>query len=108
MFEEFTIIKTTKQAEAWLQAVVTANGGPAHVSYPEDCARIVQHFSRVGVSTSVEEAASFWDAYSESLQSGWIVLSRDCVAALDGLADEIEKGWCGVESLQALKGTVCA
>lgn len=63
---------------------------------------------RLGVSTSVEEAARFREAYSESPQSGWIVLSRDCVAALDGLADEIENGWCGMESLQALKGTVCA
>ncbi|WP_434716357.1 hypothetical protein [Paraburkholderia sp. A3RO-2L] len=108
MFEGFTIIKSREQTDAWLRAVVAANGGPAHVSYPDDCARIVQHFSRVGVAISAEEAASFWDAYSDSLQSGWIVLSRDCVAALDGLAEEIEKGWCAVASLQALKGTVSA
>ncbi|ALP68490.1 hypothetical protein [Paraburkholderia caribensis] len=57
MFEEFTIKKSAEQAEAWLQAVVTANGGPAHVSYPEDCERIVQHFSRVGGAVSDEEAA---------------------------------------------------
>ncbi|UEC05499.1 hypothetical protein [Burkholderia vietnamiensis] len=106
MFEGFAIINSSREADAWLRAVVAANGGPARVSYPDDCARIVQHFSRVGVSISAEEAASFWDAYSDSLQSGWIVLSRDCVAALDGLAEEIEKGWCMVERLQALKGTV--
>jgi hypothetical protein len=108
MFEEDSVIKSTAQAEAWVRAVIAANHGPAHVSYPEDCARIVQHFASVGVSISAEEAASFWDAYSDSLQSGWIVLSRDCVAALDGLAEEIEKGWCSVESLQALKGTISA
>lgn len=106
MFEQNSIIKSPKLAEAWLRAVVAVEGTGWHMSYPEDCAEIVEHFRRVGVTISADEANSFWNAYSESVQAGWVGLSVDCVAALDALAEEIEEGSCFVERLQALRGTV--
>lgn len=105
MFEQYAAFKSPGQVKAWLQAIVEANG-PAYPSFPDDCAVIVEHFAKVGVSITAEEAASFWDAYSESLQSGWITLAKDCVAALDGLVEEIEGGSCLVECLAGLQGTV--
>lgn len=108
MFEQYTIIKTTAQAEAWLRAVVQAEGKYDSVCYPEDCEKIVEHFARVGVAITADEANSFWSAYSSSMQSVWIVLTRDCVAALDALVEEIENGECEEKPLQALKGTVKA
>lgn len=76
MFEQNSIIKSPELAEAWLRAVVAVEGN------------------------------SFWNAYSESVQAGWVGLSVDCVAALDALAEEIEEGNCFVDRLQALRGTV--
>lgn len=108
MFEQNTIIKTPAAAEAWLRAIVEAYGSGGFVSFPKDCEEIVEHFAKVGVQISIDDANSFWNANSENLQSGWVGLSIDCVAALDSLAEDIESGCCLLPRLDALRGTVTA
>lgn len=110
MFEQNVIIKSTAQAGAWIKAVVTAAGGPTepHDAERADCTEIVAHFANAGVVITEQEANTFWDRYSSSMQAGWLVLSQDCVAALDALAEDIEAGTCAVQCLRALRGTIHA
>ncbi|WP_426172619.1 hypothetical protein [Pseudoduganella sp. R-34] len=106
MFEQNTIIKSSADAEAWLRAVVEAYGSFDVVSFPVDCAEIVEHFARAGVAITINDANSFWNAHSDNQQSGWVTLATDCVAALDWLVEDIESGACQVSSLKPLRGTV--
>lgn len=106
MFEQNTIIKSSALAQAWLRAVVNAYGNFDVISYPDDCTEIVRHFARAGVSITVKDADSFWNAHSQNLGAGWLTLAGDCVTALDWLAEDIVKGVCQVECLEPLRGTV--
>lgn len=106
MFEQNAIIKSSALAEAWLQAIVNAYGSFGVISFPDDCAEIVRHFDRAGVTITITDADSFWNAYSDSQGSGWVTLAEDSVAALDWLAEDIESGVCTVRSLKPLQGTV--
>lgn len=107
----FTTIKSAAAAAAWLDAVVTASGGPSiplDADERADCEEIVRHFANRGVTITVDQANTFWNEYSASQQAGWLVLSNDCVAALDALVEDIAAGQCKASHLQVLRGRVSA
>jgi hypothetical protein len=107
--QQNVIVRTSAVAAAWLEAIVSATGGelsPVNDAEGDDCAEIVRHFAEAGVTIRIEQANAFWLAYSATLCAGWLGLPVSSVAALDGLVEEIEKGWCQDARLNALKGTV--
>lgn len=107
--QQNVIVRTPAVAAAWLEAIVLATGGelsPVNDAEGGDCAEIVRHFAEAGVALRIEQANAFWLAYSANLCAGWLGVPVNSVAALDGLVEEIEKGWCQDARLNALKGTV--
>jgi len=108
MFDQYTIVKSSTLANAWLRAIVAAYGHFDVISYPDDCAEIVEQFARAGVAITTKDANSFWNAYSDHMSAGWMVMCADSIAALDRLAEDIEAGACGVRSLASLRGAIQA
>jgi hypothetical protein len=106
MFEQYKFIKSTALANAWLRSIVDAYGHFDVISYPDDCAELVEQFARAGVTITTNDANSFWNAYSDNMSAGWMVMCADPVAALDGLVADIEDGCCYVDCLVPLRGAI--
>jgi hypothetical protein len=103
------ILKTPEDIVRWVRAITTMHGPLIeHLSYPDDCQKIVEQFKKAGVSLSAHEAQELWYAYCKSLSSGWMSPASDCVGCLDLMVSEIEEGSCLDDSLSRLKGCVQA
>lgn len=73
MATQFNILRTPADISAWVKAIVNLHG-PAieHLTYPEDCQKIVQQFKAAGAHISAVEAQGFWYAYCHTMSSGWM------------------------------------
>ena len=105
MFDGYRFIKSAADAQGWARAIIERNGGLTdYISWPDDVAVIIQHFQRIGVTLTPQEAQALWDAYSEKDCAGWVGPAVDCVAGLDWIIEEIENGSCRLHSLLGLRG----
>lgn len=105
MFDDYRFIKSAADAQGWARAIIERDGVLTdYISWPDDVAVIIQHFQRIGVTLTPQEAQALWGTYSEKDCAGWVGPAVDCVAGLDWIIEEIEDGWCRLDSLRGLRG----